>query len=490
MNDKKITAFLYSAGNGPGSILANQLINHELVEKIFFLSIQNDKQIKNISNEIPIKNIFSSLVINQILNKTKTDFALFVFDKNQIELGSEAIFRLIKIAETYPAGITFSDYKIREGEIIKPNPLIDFQYGSVRDDFDFGSMVLISKDLLQKYSNDLGELNYSGFYSLVLFASRNKVIKRIPEPLYLQKEPTDKIHFEKQFEYLDLSKKNIQIEREKVVTDHLKKIGAFISNPSKLIDLNESLFEVVASVIIPVKNREATIADAIKSALEQRSEFEFNVIIVDNHSSDKTSSIIKSFNEKDPRVIHIIPESQTLEIGGCWNLAINDSRCGKYSVQLDSDDLYIDNQTLQKVIDKLHQDKTAMLIGSYKLVDFKLNEIPPGLIDHGEWTDDNGSNNALRINGLGAPRAYYTPLIRQLQFPNVSYGEDYAVVLEIIRNYKISRIYEPIYLCRRWNDNTDSQLSRERENKNNWYKDFIRTVEIINREKIKEIETN
>ena len=483
MNNKKITAFLYSTGNGQGSILARKLIAHELVEKIIFLSNKNDKEIHASPNEILIKNIFSSLVVDELLNRTKTDFALFVFDKNQIEINTQAIFRLIKIAETYSAGITFSDYKILEGEIFKSNPLIDYQYGSVRDDFDFGSMVLISTDLLRKYSNELGELTCSGFYSLVLFASRNSVIKRIPEWLYLQKKSTDKIHFEKLFEYVDISKKDIQIEREKVVTDHLKKIGAFISNPSKLIEINESSFKYEASVIIPVKNREATIADAIKSALGQKTEFEFNVIVVDNHSDDKTSSIIKSFNKKDARVIHIMPENRTLEIGGCWNLAINDERCGKFSVQLDSDDLYLNDETLKKIISKFYQEKTAMLIGSYKLVDFQLNEIPPGIINHTEWTDTNGSNNALRINGLGAPRAYYTPLIRQIQFPNVSYGEDYAVVLEIIRNYKISRIFEPLYLCRRWHDNTDSQLSRDKENENNWYKDFIRTDEILNRKK-------
>lgn len=481
MSNKKITAFLFSMGNGQDSILAGQLYEHKLVEKIFFLSIKNDKDIQNISNEILIENIFSSSVINEILNRTKTDFALFVFDKNHIEINTQTIFRLIKIAETYSAGITFCDYKSFEGEIYKTNPLLDYQYGSVRDDFDFGSMVLLSRDLLQKYSKEMGELKFSGFYSLVLFASRNTVIKKIPEALYVQKKSADQNLFEKQFEYLEKSKKDIQIEREKVVTDHLIKIGAFISNPSTLIEANESLFNVEASVIIPVKNREATIADAIKSALEQKTEFDFNVIIVDNHSVDKTTSIIKSFNEKDPRVIHIVPEKKTLEIGGCWNLAINDTRCGKFSVQLDSDDLYIDNKTLQKIISKFHQEKTAMLIGSYKLVDFQLNEIPPGIIDHKEWTDKNGCNNALRINGLGAPRAYYTGLVRQIQFPNVSYGEDYAVVLEIIRNYKISRILEPIYLCRRWQDNTDSQLSRDKENQNNWYKDFIRSCEILNR---------
>lgn len=483
MNNKKITVFLYSTGNGQGSILARQLIAHELVEKIIFLSNKNDKEIQTTPNEILIKNIFSSLVIDELLNRTKTDFALFVFDKNQIEINTQAIFRLIKIAETYSAGITFSDYKILEGDIFKSNPLIDYQYGSVRDNFDFGSMVLISRDLLQKYSNDLGELKYSGFYSLILFASRSSSIKRVPEYLYTQKETSKKKLSEKQFGYVDSSQRHIQIEKEKVVTDHLKKIGAFISNPSKLIEINESSFKYEASVIIPVRNREATIADAIKSALGQKTEFEFNVIVVDNHSDDKTSSIIKSFSKKDSRVIHLIPNVKNLEIGGCWNLAINDAKCGKYSVQLDSDDLYIDEQTLQKIISKFHQEKTAMLIGSYKLVDFQLNEIPPGIIAHTEWTDDNGSNNALRINGLGAPRAFYTPLLRRIQFPNVSYGEDYAVVLEIIRNYKISRIFEPLYLCRRWHDNTDSQLSREKENENNWYKDFIRTDEILNRKK-------
>lgn len=485
MNEKKITAFIYFERKNIEGVFVQQLLDSELVDKIYFLSRTPEKTKNNALEYILIDHILSSSTINEIKNRTQTDYALFVFDKSEIKLNYLSLNRLIKIGDVNSAGMVYSDFLLEENGIMKSNSLIDYQPGSIRDDFDFGSMILVSRNALQNYSNDLDELKYSGFYSLVLSASRNSIIKRIPEELYLRKKAVENNSIEKHFNYIDSSQREIQFEREKVVTDHLKKIGAFISPPTNKIDLNEAEFPVEASIIIPVKNRETTIADAIKSALGQKTNFRFNVIVVDNHSADRTSAIIKSFSEKDPRIVHIIPESKTLKIGGCWNLAINNTNCGRFSVQLDSDDLYFDDQTLQKIIVMFHEEKSAMVIGSYRLVDFAFEELPPGIIDHNEWTDENGCNNALRINGLGAPRAYYTPLIRQIQFPNVSYGEDYAVVLEIIRAYKISRIYEPIYLCRRWMDNTDFQLNREKENKNNWYKDYIRTNEIKERKNLK-----
>ena len=156
-----------------------------------------------------------------------------------------------------------------------------------------------------------------------------------------------------------------------------------------------------------------------------------------------------------------------------------DEHCGRFAIQLDSDDLYINHHVLQRIVDTFHEHQCAMVIGSYKMVNFKLEEIPPGIIDHKEWTPDNGRNNALRVNGLGAPRAFYTPLLRQIRIPNVSYGEDYATALAISREY---RIYEPLYLCRRWEGNSDADLNIQRVNANNYYKDKIRMIEILARQ--------
>ncbi|NMB81645.1 MAG: glycosyltransferase family 2 protein, partial [Ignavibacteria bacterium] len=294
----------------------------------------------------------------------------------------------------------------------------------------------------------------------------------------------------KQFDYVDPKNRAVQIEMEEAVTEHLRSISAYIKPDQKIIDYNETEFNYTASIIIPVKNREKTIADALNSAVNQKTDFPFNIIVVDNHSSDRTTEIIKSFSEQHQNIIHLIPERNDLLIGGCWNLAINNINCGKYSVQLDSDDMYKDESTLHKIIDKFRNENCAMVIGSYILTDFALNEIPPGLIDHREWTDENGTNNALRINGLGAPRAFYTPLLRKIGIPNVSYGEDYFLGITISREYKIGRIYEPIYICRRWEGNSDSELDIEKLNRNNFYKDKLRTIELLarinyNKDKIK-----
>jgi len=267
------------------------------------------------------------------------------------------------------------------------------------------------------------------------------------------------------------------IFNNQVCNQHLKHVGAWLppvfQNPNF-----EGNFPVEMSVVIPVRNREKTISEAVKSALNQHTSFPFNVMVVDNHSTDGTSGILKQLCTEYDNLIHILPQEQDLGIGGCWNRAITDDRCGRFCIQLDSDDLYIDNTVLQQVRDAFYTQKTAAVIGSYRIVDFNLHPLPPGLIDHKEWTPDNGRNNALRINGLGAPRAFCTSIIRKIKFPNTSYGEDYAAVLAISRHYQIGRLYDALYLCRRWEGNSDAALSVEKENKNNVFKDRIRTFEV------------
>lgn len=254
-------------------------------------------------------------------------------------------------------------------------------------------------------------------------------------------------------------------------------MGAYLPPVKRTIDVGTEDFQYEASVIIPVRNRVRTIDDAIRSVLEQETSFPFNLIIIDNHSTDGTSEIIEHY-QNNSKVIHLIPERTDLGIGGCWNLGINHPQCGRFAVQLDSDDLYSSPNTLQTIVDKFHQEQCAMVIGSYRMTDFALQTLPPGVIDHNEWTDENGHNNALRINGLGAPRAFYTPLLRQIRVPNTSYGEDYALGLAFSRNYRIGRIYDVLYLCRRWEGNSDAALSIEKVNLNNSYKDSLRTLEI------------
>jgi hypothetical protein len=366
--------------------------------------------------------------------------------------------------------------------------VIDYQIGSIRDDFDFGLCFLINADLAKKCLPDLisanNKLSYSGLYDLGLTISRKSIMVRIPEPLYTAQAREESSASEKMFEYVDPKNRQVQIEMEQVATHHLKEIGAYINASNKRSVSFENNFNYEASVVIPVKNRVNTIGDAIKSALIQKTKFRFNVIIIDNHSDDGTTEKIKNISTEDKRVIHIIPESYDLEIGGCWNEAIGYPECGKFAVQLDSDDLYSHENTLQKIVNKFYNEKCAMVIASYMLTDLNLKEVPPGIIDHREWTDENGHNNALRINGLGAPRAFYTPIIREIKFPNVSYGEDYAVALAISRQYKVGRIYEPVYLCRRWEGNTDASLSIEKLNENNFYKDSLRTKEIKLRQEL------
>lgn len=370
-------------------------------------------------------------------------------------------------------------YKTIKGERT-PHPVIDYQLGSVRDDFDFGSLLMFRTDYLKRAINEIEaekEYQHSALYALRLALSRYGELTHIREFLYTETEIDLRKSGEKQFDYVDPRNRQVQIEREEVFTRHLKKIGAYLKPSMMTVDLKEGEFSHEASIIIPVRNRARTINDAIRSVLEQETSFPFNLIIIDNHSTDGTSEIIEQY-KNDNRVIHLIPERTDLGIGGCWNLGINHPQCGRFAIQLDSDDLYSSPHTLQTIVDKFYKEQCAMVIGSYRMTDFTLQTLPPGVIDHKEWTDENGHNNALRINGLGAPRAFFTPLLRKIRVPNTSYGEDYALGLAFSRQYRIGRIYDVLYLCRRWEGNSDAALSIEKINQNNNYKDSLRTLEI------------
>jgi hypothetical protein len=418
----------------------------------------------------------------------KTDYVLLYSKSFPLDPGKFALKRMIRVCTSAGAGMIYSDYfENREGRL-SPNPVIDYQEGSLRDDFNFGSLVIYRAAAFRDACKRMKlQYRYAGLYDLRLKVSQKHRLVHIPELLYTEVEPDTRKSGEKQFDYVDPRNRTVQLEMENACTDHLKKIKAWLKPDFKKIRFGSGKFEYEASVIIPVKNRSRTIADAIESVLSQQAQFRFNLIVVDNFSTDGTTEIIRSFASKDKRVLHFIPERKDLGIGGCWNEAIMHKKCGKFAIQLDSDDLYIDRNVISRIVAAFYSQQCAMVIGSYKMVNFRLEDIPPGLIDHREWTPENGRNNALRINGLGAPRAFYTPVLREILVPNVSYGEDYAVGLAISRNYKIGRIYEPLYLCRRWEDNSDAALDVNKLNANNLYKDRIRTIELLARKKLKSI---
>jgi GT2 family glycosyltransferase len=479
---KKVTVFIPFNGADHTYKLVAQLKKLVFVDKIFLLSPGNKNKIDG-CNTLQIKSYMGSETIATIVSNTSAEFVLILLNDVQIELGKSIIERFLEVAESKNAGIVYSDfYDSIKGDKI-PHPLIDYLPGSLRDDFDFGSLVLLKTSAMKSVVQSLEKkYKYAGFYDLRLRLSENNSLIRIPEYLYSIKKPKDKKASEKQFEYLDPQNREVQIEMEDAVTEHLKRIKAYLEPDFEKINFDESKFKIETSVIIPVKNRKTTISDAIESALQQKTNFSFNIIVIDNHSDDGTSEVVESFAKKDKRIIHLIPERKDLGIGGCWNEAVHNSSCGKFACQLDSDDLYKDENTLQKIIDVFIKEKTAMVVGSYLLTDFNLKEIPPGIIAHKEWTAENGHNNILRINGFGAPRAFYTPVLRKIKIPNVSYGEDYAIGLAISRDYKISRIYEPIYFCRRWEGNSDAKLDITKMNDNNFYKDSLRTSELIARQ--------
>lgn len=447
--------------------------------------------VKHIYN-VGINEINTSEGIRRICSLADTDFVLLYTKPYPLNLGYKAIERMADYLTPECAGMAYADHYIMKEGVCAPHPVIDYQEGSVRDDFDFGSLIMFRTDVLRRAAESLKaqkEYYYSGLYALRLAVSRIARIVHIREFLYTEVEDDLRKSGEKQFDYVDSRNRNVQIEREEAFTYHLRKIGAYLPQRTRLIDTEEGDFACEASVIIPVRNRVRTIDDAIKSVLEQETDFKFNVIIIDNHSTDGTTECIDRYKDNE-KVVHIVPERTDLGIGGCWNMGIDHPACGRYAVQLDSDDLYSSPKTLQTIVDKFRTEKCAMVIASYRMTNFSLDTLPPGVIDHKEWTDGNGHNNALRINGLGAPRAFYTPLLREIRVPNTSYGEDYALGLAFSRNYKIGRIYDVVYLCRRWEGNSDAALSIEKINLNNAYKDSLRTLEINMRRGLAEREAD
>ncbi len=442
--------------------------------------------------------------LREVAEMAHTEYIVLVQKAVSLQLGKGALERLLRCAVETDAALVYSDRYTMTAGVRHAHPVIDCQEGSIRDDFDFGALLLVNAEMLRKYvKQEKNDYAYAGVYALRLFLQRNGQIVHLNELLYTEEEPDTRKSGEKQFDYVDPRNRSVQMEMEQAVTEHLEAVGALVDTTQLITpDFNEQLFPVEASVVIPVFNRERTIADAVRSALSQSTRFDYNVIVVDNHSTDNTTQILRQLVEEEQskgtdRLIHIIPQqldsdgtempsAVPLGIGGCWNVAVNDERCGRFAVQLDSDDLYSSPDTLQRIVDCFHRQKAAMVIGSYRMCDFDLNTLPPGIIDHSEWTDQNGPNNALRINGLGAPRAFFTPLLRQIGFPNTSYGEDYALGLAFSRRYRIGRIYDELYLCRRWGGNSDAALSVEKVNNNNLYKDKLRTIELQARRKMNE----
>ena len=438
------------------------------------------------SNGLP-----STQELLEIAGKMTGDYVLLNLKPTIVEMGDNALPRLVRVAEETDAAMVYSDYlAVKEGETER-HPVIDYQEGSLRDDFDFGQVVLIRTKWLKKWGEEVAadenrHYQFAAWYDFRLFLSRCGLLFHLNETLYTIVEEDTRKSGEKQFDYVNPRNREVQIEMERACTEHLRQLNALIDTTSYGdIDFNKRDFEVEASVVIPVFNRAKTVADAVKSALSQETKFSFNVIVVDNHSTDGTAEILAELAHENGKLIVLNPHRRDLGIGGCWNLAINNEHCGRFAVQLDSDDLYSSPQTLQKIVEAFHEQCAAMIVGSYRMCNFQLETLPPGIIDHREWTDENGPNNALRINGLGAPRAFFTPLARQIQFPNTSYGEDYAMGLAFSRQWRIGRIYDELYLCRRWEGNSDAALPVEKVNANNLYKDRLRTMELMARRKMK-----
>ena len=488
-----LTAALAFTNDPRTTALAQALADSPWVTRLMLIS-REAPELTNLSTLFQRKayvvqsDFFSGACMNKVLDGAATDYILFVLPGEQVEPGQRAIEKLISVAEDSGAGLVYSDFKDDLNDQITEHPLIDYQVGSIRDTFDFGSLILISKRAADFALTNHGQvderLRFTGLYDLRLKISIDSSILRIPEPLYTRVPADRRVSGERQFDYVDPRQREYQIEGEQVATQHLKRIGAYLNPVFQTTPRSELDFPVRASIVIPVRNRERTITDAVSSALSQQTSFDFNVIVVDNHSTDRTSEILDEIASVDGRLVHLQPSRNDLGIGGCWNEAIYSSHCGEYAVQLDSDDIYSDEKTLAKIIARFEEGRYAMVIGSYKIVDFELQELPPGLIDHREWTRENGRNNALRINGLGAPRAFYVPVLRQIGFPNASYGEDYSVALRISRDYEIGRIYEPIYFARRWEGNSDAALAIVVANRYDAYKDHLRTVEILARKRM------
>lgn len=483
---KKIDAFVLFSDPEQMSKTIKELQCSEYVNKIYLLKPENIKGSIKGCKSIEIDIFESSNTIKKIAKKTSSDYTLIYIKSTVLKLGYFALERMIQVAEDSAASIVYSDYyEISDGNI-KQHPVIDYQKGSLRDDFNFGSVLLFNSKHFKRAARRMktDEYKYAGQYDLRLKVSQKGEIVHINEYLYTEIEQDTRNSGQKIFDYVDPKNREVQIEMEQVCTQHLKDIGGYLEPIFEQVDFSLDNFEFEATVIIPVRNRIKTIKDAISSVLRQKTNFRFNLIVVNNHSIDGTTEAINDFSE-DLRLFHVIPERDDLGIGGCWNIGVHHPKCGKFTIQLDSDDMYSGDDTLQKIVDAFYLQNCAMIVGTYKMTNFDLEMIPPGIIDHREWTPENGRNNALRINGLGAPRAFYTPILREIKLPNTSYGEDYAVGLNISRRYRIGRIYDVLYLCRRWEENSDASLDIVKMNNHNLYKDRIRTWELQARQNLR-----
>lgn len=432
------------------------------------------------NTEITVLNkIPDTATIQKIAKQCQADYILLFLGTTPLQLSPFALERFIQTARMSQADLLYSDYYQIQTGTKKPVPTIEYQAGSLRDDFNFGPLLFYKASAFKQAAAKMNIVyKHAALYDLRLKISQHGKILHLPEYLYTVEEKDHRCPGEKQFDYVNPDNREVQLEMEKACTSHLRDINAWLPPVFNTVDFTQQDFSVEASVIIPVKNRVKTITEAVHSALTQKTTFPYNVIVVDNHSTDGTSTILEELALKNPRLLHFIPDSHELEIGGCWTAAILHPACGKFAIQLDSDDLYNGNSVIQQIVDTFYKHNCAMVIGSYQIVNFQLQEIPPGIIDHREWTPENGRNNALRINGLGAPRAFYTPLLRNLHFPNVSYGEDYAVGLALSRDFRIGRIFSPLYLCRRWEGNSDADLEIHKLNTYNFYKDKLRSLEL------------
>ncbi len=459
--------------NTIASLRESALVNH-----IYLLTDNNCNDKIDGCEVIEIDSPRSTATIKKIAEKADTAYTLIYTKPDELRLGMFALERMLQIAKDSNAGLVYADHYQASGEEKKNSPVIAYQKGSLRDDFNFGSVLVYKTEELKKAVTKMDTTyKFAGIYDLRLKVSQHSDLVHINEYLYTEVENDTRKSGEKVFDYVDPKNREVQIEMELACTDHLKKIGGYLAPQFKKVEFDKSDFEYEASVIIPVRNRIRTIKDAIKSVLNQKTSFKFNLIVVDNYSTDGTTEAIDTF-ASDERLVHIIPQNKELGIGGCWNAGVANAKCGKFAVQLDSYDVYSDENTLQKIVDAFYEQNCAMVVGTYMLTDFDMKMIPPGIIDHKEWTPDNGRNNALRINGLGAPRAFYTPVLREIKVPNTSYGEDYALGLYFSREYQIGRIYDVLYLCRRWDDNSDASLDIVKMNAHNTYKDRIRTWEL------------
>lgn len=473
-----INCFIPFAGAAQAEKTVQGLQATGLVKTIYLISANPTDQPLPGCELLSVDFFANSAAMCEIATRSDAAYTLIYTKETTLELGLFALERMVHIAEDSGAGMVYADHYQVIGNERKNAPVIDYQAGSLRDDFNFGSVLLFNAQAFKESAGRMKvDYDYAGLYDLRLKLSQKYPLVHINEYLYSEVENDTRKSGEKIFDYVDPKNRNRQIEMEAACTEHLKEIGGYLPPKFKKIEFAADNFEYEASVIIPVRNRIRTIRDAIRSVLAQKTDFKFNLIIIDNHSTDGTTEAIDEFKE-DERLIHLLPERNDLGIGGCWNVGVHHPKCGKFAVQLDSDDLYAHEQTLQIMVRAFYEQNCAMVVGTYMMTDFDMNMIAPGIIDHKEWTPENGRNNALRINGLGAPRAFYTPVLRTIKVPNTSYGEDYALGLNFSRHYQIGRVYEVVYLCRRWDDNSDASLDIVKMNGHNLYKDRIRTWEL------------